>query len=61
MKIQQVPALFLPKRSPDVKSSLVNSPTKKKKSNNGRTNEQKKNDAKECSHLLRTDKETTVA
>jgi hypothetical protein len=60
MKIQQIPALFLPKRSPDAKSSLVNSPSKKKKSNKGRIDEQKKNDAKKCAYILRTNQETKV-
>ena len=54
MKIQQVPVLFLPKRNPDEKNSIVKSPNKKNKSNNGRINEQKKNDAEKFSYLLRT-------
>jgi hypothetical protein len=52
--INQIPALFLPKRSPDAKTALKPTSVKKnKKINNGSINEQKKNDAKKCSYLLR--------
>ena len=60
MKIQQVPVLFLPKRNPDEKNSIVKSPNKKNKSNNGRINEQKKNDAKSCAYLLRANEKRTI-
>jgi len=60
--MSQVPALFLPPtRSVHVKKASVKPNTSKKKSNKqkGSMNEQKKNDAKECSYLLRTNEEKT--
>ena len=60
--MSQIPALFLPPtRSVNVKKTSVKPNTSKKKSNKqkGSMNEQKKNDAKECSYLLRTNEEKT--
>jgi len=62
MVMKQVPALFLPPtRSVNVKKTSVKPNTSKKKSNKpkGSMNEQKKNDATQCSYLLRTDEEET--
>lgn len=60
--MSQIPALFLPPtRSVNVKKTSVKPNTSKKKSNKqkGSMNEQKKNDATQCSYLLRTDEEET--
>jgi len=56
MKIQQIPALFLPKRGANDKHPIAKTPEqKKKKFNSGKNNEQKTNDAKKCPYILRTD------
>ena len=60
MVMAQIPALFLPPtRRVNVKKTSVNTTTSNKKSNNkkGSVDEQKKNDAKKCSYLLRANEE----
>jgi len=55
MKVQQIPALFLPKRGANDKHPIAKTPEQKKKFNSGKNNEQKTNDAKKCPYILRTD------
>ena len=60
--MSQIPALFLPptRRVNDKKTSVKTNTSKKKSTNKkGSMNEQKKNDASQCSYLLRTDEEKT--
>jgi len=63
VKVTQIPALFLPPiRSVDDKKPNVTIPNVKKNNsvNNGRPNEQKKNDAKSCAYLLRANEKRAI-